>query len=469
MKDGTLRYRIVNREYARLYGLSAQDMLGRRATEIYAESLSVKFEERERDVLRTGRPAEIEETITAADGQVRCVVTRIARICDSEGDFFICITLDDVTELNQARRKALDADAVKSSFLATVSHELRTPLNGVLGLIELLLHEDLTPAQRQIANLVKSSGESLIGVVSDILDFTSIEAGRLRLSPAPFGVEGLVEEVAQMMTPAAGDAGLPIILSCGPNPPRRGHADAARIRQIVTNFVSNAVKFTDEGFIEMRVDGDAGRNELKISVIDSGIGLTAEESDAVFERFERSIRNKERPRPGVGLGLAICRALAELMDGRVEVASTEGEGSTFTLTMPLASGGVPPAAARDLSVRLPPVQIDDLFPPRARAWRERLTALGYPVHVQGDPGSCIHLVGLTPPDLEEAALPRTRERIAASIPAIVTVPLSCSDKIPRLTSMETALAVVYIACPTTTKDVEEAIRTLSPWLDDDYL
>lgn len=469
IKDDQLRYCIVNREYARLYGLSPEAMLGQRATGFYPETLSEQFEAREKRVLQTGETIEIEEQIVAADGVRRCVTTRISRIVADEGEVFVCITLDDVTELHRARREALDADSIKSDFLGTISHELRTPLNGVVGLIELLLHEDLTPPQRQLARLIKSSGESLIAVVSDILDFTTIEAGRLRLSPAPFDVERLVEDVAQMMTPVACAMGLPIILSCGPKPPRQGYADATRIKQIITNFVTNAVKFTDEGFIEIRVDGDAGRNELRLSVIDSGIGLSREESDAVFERFERSARHKERPRQGVGLGLSICRALAELMGGRVEVASTEGEGSTFTLTMPLASGGAPPKPTIAAGRSRPPIEINDPFPPRARAWRERLTALGYQVREKGDPGSCIHIVALVPPDLEDSQLARTRERIASAIPAIVTVPLSCSDKIPRLTSVETALAVVYTSCPTTTRDVEAAIETLTPWLDDDYL
>ncbi|MEO0362785.1 MAG: ATP-binding protein, partial [Pseudomonadota bacterium] len=349
-------------------------------------------------------------------------ITDVRPLEGVNGERLIYIAKTDVTELNAARKAAESADRMKSEFLATISHELRTPMNGVIGLAQILKETDLTEEQRRLVDTISSSGEGLLAVISDILDMTVIESGALRLADEPFEVEAMVDETVRMLTPAAEAAGLKLFISQGPGAPARGVGDVARLRQVLTNFIGNALKFTESGHVETRVDGSAADGTLRLSVIDTGIGLSKEDQAEVFDRFRQAKGGHDRPRQGVGLGLSICRSLAELMGGGVAVESAPGEGSAFSLTIPLNSG-LWPGERRDAMGR---ATVIDAYEPRALALEERLSRWGWR-RADGEPDVAVVCID-EPPD--EDALRRALAPADPKTPVVVVYPLSHAGAAP---------------------------------------
>jgi signal transduction histidine kinase len=250
-------------------------------------------------------------------------------------------------QLDDARRKAEEATAAKSGFLATMSHEIRTPMNGVLGMMALLDQTRLEAGQREYLDTARRSGEALLAIIDDILDLSKLEAGRMGVDAVPFAPRRAVDDVAALLRPLASDKGVDLTALVADDVPESLTGDGRRVRQILLNLVGNALKFTQQGFvrIEATIDADeSGARWLRLAVRDSGIGIDGEALSRLFTEFTQADTSTTRRFGGTGLGLAISRRLATLMGGSVLAASAPGVGSTFTLVLPAVAAAEPESA-----------------------------------------------------------------------------------------------------------------------------
>jgi len=329
----------------RMFGFSRAEIVGRSAFEVFVEPrLRPKVEQFWRD-WREGR-SEIPHGVLrsrAKDGRTMLCDWYNTPFFDGRSEMADVLSLVvDVTareesqrQMRTAKEAAESANRAKSQFLANMSHEIRTPMNGMLGMAELLLASGLDEQQQGYAQMIQRSGESLLAILNDILDFSKIEAGRLELDPTDFDLYDTIADVTALFATRARGKGLELDFVVGTGVPEVVHGDRVRVSQILTNLVSNAVKFTNRGSVRVGVDLVAQEKRhvmLRFSVADTGIGVAQSAQDKLFQAFTQADGSMARRFGGTGLGLAICRQLAELMGGTAGLQSTPGEGSTFWFT-----------------------------------------------------------------------------------------------------------------------------------------
>jgi len=297
------------------------------------------------DRVLLGKPQIIEARVVRNDGEIidiRCTAIPVVVGGEVIGVHGIS---EDITEARRLVRELEEANAAKSLFLATVSHEIRTPLAVLMGATDLLMSADLPPEPDHYAHMVHRASERMMRLVEDILEFSGLETHRIVLRPQPFQVRTLLEDVASWAVPLAESQNLVLSLVVDESVPTTTVGDAMRINQVVTNLVQNAIAFTESGTVDVRVScgtapaaaglADARDTWVDFAVTDTGVGIAQDQQEPYFQPFKQAHPHLARGTQGVGLGLAICRELADLMEGQLVVVSTVGEGSTFTFGVPL--------------------------------------------------------------------------------------------------------------------------------------
>ncbi|MGO4584427.1 PAS domain S-box protein [Arthrobacter sp. 2RAF6] len=356
----------------KLYGFTAVEASGQNVRLLIPDYLQSE-DEVLAAVQNGGQARSFETDRMRKDGSIVPVSLTVSPIRGEHGVIGIATIGQDITsrraaeaELLAAREAALESSRLKSEFLATMSHEIRTPMNGVIGLTTLLLDTPLDEAQRKYAEGVQTAAGALLTLINDILDFSKLEAGKIDLDITSFDPQYLMEEVASLLAEAAQGKGLELIAYCHPDVPAQLAGDAGRIRQILLNLASNAVKFTSSGEVAIRVnvaDQDARTALVRFEVSDTGIGIDAADHLRLFDSFSQADASTTRRYGGTGLGLAICRRLTEVMGGDIGLTSTPGEGSTFwfSLRLPLSKedGRVPDRPVLSLLAGLRVLVVDD--------------------------------------------------------------------------------------------------------------
>jgi PAS domain S-box-containing protein len=339
MLDRELRHLAHSARWLRYLALSEPSVVGRTIQELWP-AMPARYEEVLARALRGEVVSEPEDALQREDGSTVFMRWTLHPWRDAEGHVAgVVLVAQSIDVLVRARQAALEASRLKSEFVANMSHEIRTPMNGVIGMTRLLLDTPLTSEQREYAEVIDQSGRSLLEIINDILDFSKIEAGRIDLEHVEFDLRRAVREVLGSFAEAAHAKGLELLCLIRHDVPSALVGDPGRLRQVLTNLVGNAVKFTEKGEVVLRVTLDESTDDaatVRFEVRDTGIGIDEELKPRLFQSFVQADGSASRRYGGTGLGLAISKRLVGLMGGSIEVESRPGRGSTFFFTVKLA-------------------------------------------------------------------------------------------------------------------------------------
>ncbi len=356
----------VNAHAEQEFGLRRDDIIGKTLHEALGPQVAALAEPAMAEAVTRQTTVERDFEVDTLQGR-RVVRARYFALRDAQGQPGLLIALArDITrerlaerELQRARDAAEQASQAKSQFMASMSHEIRTPMNGILGMTELLLDTPLSDRQRRFVQAVYGSGESLLEIINDILDFSKIEAGRLQLAKIDFVLRSVVEDTLELLAPRAHEKRLELSFREEPGLPLVVNGDPLRLRQVLTNLVANAIKFTSQGEVAVALamaGGETGR-EFVFTVRDTGIGIEAEVLPRLFSAFTQASAGMSRRYGGTGLGLTISKQLVELMGGRIEVSSRPGLGSQFRFAVPFGPAEAGSAAPGGDRLTMPRMRV----------------------------------------------------------------------------------------------------------------
>ena len=347
-KDLDSRFLKVSKTFNEKFGDGrTESLVGKTDFDLFTEEHARPAYEGERQIIRTGVPiVGLSEKETRTDGTVSWGLTTKIPVRDEKGRIIGTLGVTkDITqlketeiELSRARDAAIESSRIKSEFLANMSHEIRTPMNGVIGMTGLLLDTDLAPIQREFAETIRSSADSLLTIINDILDFSKIEAGKLAFEMLDFDLVEAVEGAVDIFAERARQKGIELACSLPADLPRRLRGDPGRLRQVITNLLGNAIKFTDRGEVIVRVSRESETDThavISFAIKDTGMGIPADVQSKLFQAFTQADNSTTRRFGGTGLGLAISKQLVEMMGGKIGVSSEPGKGSTFWFNVSL--------------------------------------------------------------------------------------------------------------------------------------
>lgn len=384
------RFTYVNRRFAELLGRDVAELIGKTDWDLYPAELAEKYRFDDQAVIAAGRPISIVEENRTSDGERTFVQVWKTPVFDYLGQIngtqaiFWDVTAEKMAglEMQRAKEAAEAASRAKSAFVANMSHEVRSPMNGILGVTDLLLSTQLGSEQHDYVRMVQESAEALLAVINDVLDFSKVEAGKIELDPQPFQLRDRLGDAIRPLALRAHMKGLDISVHTALDVPDRLVGDIGRLRQVLVNLVSNAIKFTERGEVLVEVAVESRERDaivLHFQVRDTGIGIPPDKHASVFEAFEQADTSTTRRYGGTGLGLAITARLVLLFGGRIWVESAPEQGSTFHFTLPFeldrASEGESPELLPAEIAQLPVLVVDDHAQTRA-VFTEQLQSWG---------------------------------------------------------------------------------------------
>ncbi|PWB59074.1 MAG: hypothetical protein C3F18_01285 [Nitrosomonadales bacterium] len=342
-QDVNGQYLGFNKTFEIFWGIERKEWIGKTAYDLLPRELADLHHEKDLLLLQQKDTQSYEAPVQAADRKIHDTIYQKAAFTRADGSVAGLIgIISDITkakqsaaELKRAKEAAETANQAKSDFLANMSHEIRTPMNGIIGMTDLALDTELTPQQREYLGMVKYSADSLLTIINDILDFSKIEAGKMSMESIPFSLHNTLKETVKPMAMRAGQKGLSLNLELAPQVPDTLIGDPGRLRQILINLIGNAIKFTEQGKISVRVKPEYIFEQgvsLHFSVSDTGAGISKDKLQSIFDAFSQADSSITRKYGGTGLGLSITSRLVEMMNGKIWVESEEGVGSTFHFT-----------------------------------------------------------------------------------------------------------------------------------------